>query len=315
MELLVFLLLALSLSTMIIIILLYKLHGAKKRLITIHETLEDIRKGNLNRRLLTDKKDITQDICYSINQIAVDSQARLAQQKQSEQTYKRLMTSLSHDVKTPLASLLGYLEAVENKIVSGVEKDEYIRIALNKARSLKDFVYSLFEWVKLDSGEQVLHFEVFDICELCRNILADWVPILENNNFTYEISIPEKDFNINVDISAFTRVLDNLIQNIINHSKGSKVEFNLNESETQIIITVSDNGMGISENDLPHIFERMYTSDYSRSARGTGLGLSIVKELISIHRGTIIADSIPGVKTSFTIALPKTNIVTLSANT
>ena len=301
-----YLLIAFLISFFIIIVLLYKLQNVKKQLTAINETLEDIKKGNLNRRILADKQDMTQKICYSINEIAIDSQARLIKHKQSEQAYKRLMTSLSHDVKTPLASLLGYLEAVENKIVVGEEKDEYIRIAMNKARSLKAFVNSLFEWVRLDAGEQIFHFEVCDINELSRNILADWIPILDSNHFSYDIHIPENECDVSLDISAFTRVLDNLLQNIINHSDGSQVAFHLAENEKQVIITLADNGKGISENDMPLIFERMYTSDTSRSARGNGLGLSIAKELISVHKGTMTAESLPGVKTSFIITLPKT---------
>ena len=301
-----YLLIAFLISFFIIIVLLYKLQNVKKQLTAINETLEDIKKGNLNRRILADKQDMTQKICYSINEIAIDSQARLIKHKQSEQAYKRLMTSLSHDVKTPLASLLGYLEAVENKIVVGEEKDEYIRIAINKARSLKAFVNSLFEWVRLDAGEQIFHFEVCDINELSRNILADWIPILDSNHFSYDIHIPENECDVSLDISAFTRVLDNLLQNIINHCDGSQVAFHLAENEKQVIITLADNGKGISENDMPLIFERMYTSDTSRSARGNGLGLSIAKELISVHKGTITAESLPRVKTSFIITLPKT---------
>ena len=301
-----YLLIAFLISFFIIIVLLYKLQNVNKQLTAINETLEDIKKGNLNRRVLTDKQDMTQKICYSINEIAINSQAQLIKHRQSEQAYKRLMTSLSHDVKTPLASLLGYLEAVENKIVAGEEKDEYIRIAMNKARSLKAFVNSLFEWVRLDAGEQIFHFEVCDINELSRNILADWIPILESNHFSYDIHIPENECDVSLDISAFTRILDNLLQNIINHSDGSQVDFHLAENEKQVIITVADNGKGISEHDLPHIFERMYTGDTSRSARGNGLGLSIAKELISVHKGTITAENLPGVKTSFIITLPKT---------
>lgn len=94
---------------------------------------------------------MTKQICYDINQIAINSQSQLIHQKQSEQAYKRLMTSLSHDVKTPLASLVGYLEAIENQIVTGKEKDEYIHVAYEKSHQLNHFVENLFEWVKLDS--------------------------------------------------------------------------------------------------------------------------------------------------------------------
>lgn len=106
------------------------------------------------------------------------------------------MTSLSHDVKTPLASLVGYLEAIESGLVTGQEKDEYIHVASDKAHRLKDFVTALFEWVKLDAKEQIFHFELLDINELSRNMIADWIPILENAGLNYDIEIPETEYSI-----------------------------------------------------------------------------------------------------------------------
>ena len=215
------------------------------------------------------------------------------------------MTSLSHDVKTPLASLVGYLEAVESKMVTGAEQEEYIQVATEKAHHLKDFVTALFEWVKLDAGEQVFHFELCDLNELSRNIMADWVLLLENHSFTYEIEIPEAEYMTRVDPTAYTRILNNLLQNILTHSAASQVSLTVTETEQQAKIVVADNGKGISASDLPHIFERMYQCDHSRSAKGNGLGLSIAKELVSIHKGTITAASVPGAGTTFTIILPK----------
>ena len=215
------------------------------------------------------------------------------------------MTSLSHDVKTPLASLVGYLEAVESKMVTGAEQEEYIRVAAEKAHHLKEFVTVLFEWVKLYAGEQNFHFELCDLNELSRNIMADWVPLLESHDLTYEIEIPETEYMKRVDSTAYTRILNNLLQNILTHSVASQVSLTVTETEQQAKIVVADNGKGISISDLPHIFERMYQCDHSRAAKGNGLGLSIAKELVSVHKGTITAASIPGAGTTFTIMLPK----------
>lgn len=154
-----YLLLGFGLALLLILYLLLKLRRIREQLSLIKEALEDLKKGNLNRRVLAWENDMTKQICYDINEIAVSSQSRLIQQKQAEQAYKRLMTSLSHDVKTPLASLVGYLEAVENGLVTGQEKEEYIHVACSNAYRLKDFVTALFEWVKLDAGEQIFHFE------------------------------------------------------------------------------------------------------------------------------------------------------------
>lgn len=289
MDINVYLFIVIALMLLIIMYLLFVLRRVRTQLALIKDALDDIKGGNLNRRILAGENDMTKTICYDINKIAVNSQAQLIRQRQSEQAYKRLMTSLSHDVKTPLASLVGYLEAVENKIVIGEEKDEYIHVAHEKAHYMKSFVENLFEWVKLDSGEQIFHFEKFDLNELSRNIIADWIPVLESNHFEYEFVIPETEYFIHIDVNAYTRVLNNLFQNIIIHSAGDKMALHICEDIQQAKIIISDNGKGIAPDKLPHIFERMYQCDQSRSAKGNGLGLAIAKELISVHKGTITA--------------------------
>ena len=257
----VYLLLILVLSLIIIAYLVSVLLRVRIQLTLIKDALEDIKNGNLNRRILTDENDITKQICYDINEIAINSQFQLIQQKQSEQAYKQLMTSLSHDVKTPLASLVGYLEAVESKIVVGEEKDEYIHVA--------------------------------------------WIPVLESSHFEYEFDIPEIEYFLRIDANAYTRIINNLLQNIITHSSGNKMTLRIFENKEQAQIIITDNGKGISSDNLPHIFERLYQCDHSRASKGNGLGLAIAKELINAHKGNITANSTPGMGTEFTILLPK----------
>ncbi len=305
MEINAVLLLAFVFALFVIVYLITKLWRVWSQLSLIKDATDDIKSGNLNRRILTRESDMTKQICYDINEIAMNGQLQLIQQKQSEQAYKRLMTSLSHDVKTPLSSLVGYLDAVEHNIVSGEEKVEYIHVAYEKAQNLKHFVEVLFEWVKLDSKEQVFHFENCDINELTRSIVADWVPILENNHFEYEIDIPETEYITRIDPNAYTRILNNLLQNAVSHSEGNKVVLQIMEDDIQARLMISDNGKGILSEDIPHIFERMYQAEQSRSAQGNGLGLSITKELVTAHQGTIIADSVPGSGATFTIIFPK----------
>lgn len=296
------------LSGMLLIVVFYlgsKLYRTKQQISVIQEAVTDIKDGNLNRKILTRENDMTRQICYDLNAITTDMQVTLISQRQSEQAYKRLMTSLSHDVKTPLTSLVGYLEAIEKNIVTGKEKDEYIEVAIGKAYSLKEFTERLFEWVKLDAREQIFHFEVCDVNELSRSIAADWIIIIENNNFDYEVNIPETECLARIDINSYTRILNNLFQNVIAHSKGTKLVFDLYEDEKQVTVKVSDNGIGIPSDELSHIFERMYRGDKSRMTAGAGLGLSITKELVSVHKGTIDVESTLKGSTTFTIILPK----------
>lgn len=254
MEINIYLLIAFLFSLLIIAYLVLKLRRVWEQLALIQDALADIKTGNLNRRVLARENDMTKQICYDINEIALENQARFIQQKQAEQSYKRLMTSLSHDVKTPLASLVGYLEAIEHGLVVGEEKEEYIHVASDKAYRLKDFVISLFEWVKLDAREQIFHFELVDLNEMTRNIIADWVSTFENNSLKYEIEIPETEYFIRIDPNAYTRILNNLLQNIMVHSKATQILLNIIESNQQAIITLT--ALWKSDTDTRRIYLR-----------------------------------------------------------
>ena len=285
----------------VILYLLKKIMHIKKEIDRIQEVLVDIKNGDYNRRILIKKNDTTEKICHDINEITLQSQNKLIEQKQSEQAYKSLMTSLSHDVKTPLASMVGYLEAVQEGLVTGDEKDDYIKVSLSKARYLKDFVEKLFDWVKLDSGEWKFSFADKDLNELTRNVISDWIPILEEKHISYEIEIPEWECNIRIDENAYFRSLNNIINNIIVHSNCDRVYLKLEESDTKVTLTILDNGNGISEKYLPYIFDRMYQADSSRLTKGSGLGLSIAKELLRVNNAKISVSSVPNIKTVFTV--------------
>ena len=162
-----YLLLALLATLLVIAYLLTRLHRVRGQLSLIKDALMDIKSGNLNRRVLVRESDMTKQICYDINEIAMSSQSRLIQQKQSEQAYKRLMTSLSHDVKTPLASLVGYLEAVESKIEeflrtrsaaaqAEAEKAPYLSAGYVPT-SVSEDVYKAIQYCQLERGIVVLH--------------------------------------------------------------------------------------------------------------------------------------------------------------
>ncbi|MGP1529632.1 MAG: sensor histidine kinase [Treponema sp.] len=134
--------------------------------------------------------------------------------------------------------------------------------------------------------------------------MADWVPILEHNHFTYEIDVPEAEYHLRIDVNAYTRMLNNLLQNIIIHSGGDHMSVQIVENPQHAQIILTDNGKGIASEDLPHIFERMYQCDRSRAAKGNGLGLAIAQELAAAHNGSITVSSTPGVKTACIISLP-----------
>lgn len=291
-------------SVMTIVALIHKLEDVKERMKEISDTLDDIAQGNNDRKFLVRPRDVTSEICYKLNQIVLTHKWQMAEQKRTEEANKQLMTSLSHDVRTPLASIMGYLDAVHKGIVTGEERENYIESARLRSHDMKDYVDVLFEWFKLNSDEEVFQMKQTDLTETTRDTLKDWIPIFETKSMEYEIDIPEQNISVNVDSDAYARILNNILQNVMVHSKASKVTISLSVINGKAEVSIEDNGQGISQADLPHVFDRLYKCDRARAAKGSGLGLSITKRLVEKMDGTICAESSHMKYTVFYIRFP-----------
>ena len=276
----------------------------KEQISEMCEALADVQRGNGNRRILSSAHELTAPLAYKINDIIVSYENRIGAFRQMEETNKQLMTSLSHDVRTPLTTLIGYLDAAHKGIVIGKDRENYIETARRKAHDLKEYIDVLFDWFKLNSNEFVMEIAVVEAAELTRNILIDWIPIFEDKQIDYGIDIPEQPFLVELDPDAYMRIINNLIQNVISHSHADQIEIALSKQNGNIKILLSDNGMGIEKEDLKHIFERLYKCDKGRTEKGSGLGLSIVYQLVRKMNGEVRAESEPGKGTAFTLLFP-----------
>lgn len=276
----------------------------KNQISEVSDALEDIKNGNGNRRILAETHELAAPLAYAINDIILSYENRLSAYRRTEETNRQLMTSLSHDVRTPLTTLIGYLDAAHKGIVNGKERDDYIETARRKAHDLKEYIDVLFDWFKLGSDEFSMNISTVDLTELTRNILIDWIPIFEDAQIDFAADIPEQPFRVQIDPDGYMRILNNLIQNVISHSHADKVEITLSEQGKNIKILLSDHGVGIEKEDLKHIFERLYKCDKGRSEKGSGLGLSIVHQLVMKLNGTIRAESTPGEGTVFILLFP-----------
>lgn len=279
----------------------------KKQISEMSDALADVKNGNGNRRILSAANELIAPLVYEINDIIVSYENRLSAFRQTDETNRQLMTSLSHDVRTPLTTLIGYLDAAHKGIVTGKDRDEYIETARRKAHDLKEYIDVLFDWFKLGSDEFAMEISIIEAGELTRDILIDWIPIFEDKQVEYHIDIPEQPFRVKLDTDGYMRILNNLIQNVISHSHADKIEIALSKERGNMKILLADNGTGIEKEDLKHIFERLYKCDKGRSKKGSGLGLSIVHQLVKKMNGTITAESVPGKGTAFTLIFPLTD--------
>ena len=302
MEIIVFLSIVIAVGAVLTSIVLVR--RVKKQIAEMTDVLVDVKNGNGNRRILSATNELTAPLAYEINEIVVAYESRLSTVRQTEETNRQLMTSLSHDVRTPLTTLIGYLDAAHKGLVTGKVRDDYIETARRKAHDLKEYIDVLFDWFKLNSDEFALEIQSVEAAELTRNILIDWIPIFEDKQVDYDIDIPEQPVRVRLDMDSYMRIINNLIQNVIAHSHANKIKFVLSKKENNMELLLADNGVGIEKDDLKHIFERLYKCDKGRSEKGSGLGLSIVHQLVEKMGGSITVESFPGKGTEFALLFP-----------
>lgn len=280
------------------------LHRTRQKLAEIERAVADIRSGNGCRRILARPGEPAAALVYEINDIVQNYEGRLAALQTAQEANRQLMTSLSHDVRTPLTTLIGALDATHRGLLTGQAREESLDAARRKAHELKDYVDALFDWFKLNSGEFSLQPRPVEAVELTRNFLADWVPLWEEQGMNYRLQIPEGPFRAALDPDAYRRILNNLLQNALTHSRAQCTSVALTARDGALEVQVADDGVGIPAEALPHIFERLYKGDASRGSRGSGLGLSIARQLALCMGGSLTAASTPGKGAVFTLQFP-----------
>lgn len=270
----------------------------------LKEWLSDLKEihNSPYQKLFTVKRGIVSDITFELNAILSDNQKQMRQLKKADIANKQMLTDLSHDVRTPLASLIGYLEALDHGLADN--QKEYVQTSYQKALALKNLIDMLFEWCKISSDEQQYRVSLQDVNELTRETIIEWIPIMENKKIELKANISDDEFLINVDGAAYKRVINNLINNAVSHGNCSIISISIEKQETRVCICISNNGMPIPQDKLPFIFERLYKCDDARLEAGSGLGLSIARELVLAMDGIIEVTSSMQ-ETVFTIAFPK----------
>ena len=314
----------LAISLLLNIVLCSKVISINKKISESIEVLYDIKKGNGNRKILSKDNDNFSEIIYKINEIVYIYEEKLAEFRKKENANNQLLTSLSHDIRTPLTSIIGYTDAIKKELLKDglnykydlqnvIENnntlennnviENYIDIVREKSYSLKEYLDNVFDWFKLNSNEFYLDLKDTEITELSRNIIKSWIVIFEEKDIDFDIEIEEKEIICNLDQNAYARVINNIIQNAVEHSKTKKIQISIKEEFRKIFITIKDFGVGIEPDDLEHIFDRLYKCDKARNKVGSGLGLYITKELIEKMNGCINVESEVGEGTEFEITL------------
>ncbi|WP_254846862.1 sensor histidine kinase [Oceanobacillus sojae] len=270
-----------------------------------------ISEGDLEYSVQSDKKDELGDLANTFEQMRLKLKAADREQKQYEQNRQELIASISHDLKTPLTSMKGYVKGIQDGVANTPEKlDRYMDTINRTANDMDGLIDELFLYSKLDLKREAFHFERVDVYAFFTDFIDELAFNLEKEQGTAILSADKKNsYMVEADREKLRRVVMNIIQNSLKYmdKEQKEIHVNLTAESGRIVVEMKDNGSGISKNDIPHIFESFYRTDTSRNSAtgGIGLGLSIVKKIIQGHDGTVWAKSEPGKGTSIYFTLKK----------
>lgn len=273
-------------------------------------TTEEIRSGNLNLRyrLRASQKPI-EELGGELNRLLDHFQTSIERTRFLEEERKRMIASISHDLRTPLTSLLGYMEALRSDpSLTAEERSDFIRIAAGKGNALNERLQEFFELAKSEADETKAELHPVNLTDIVQEVLVGFYPAFQNAGITPAVEISDSPRYVMAEQSYLRRILENLISNALRYgSGGGEIGIVFREDGDWVWVDLWDRGAGISSQDLPRVFERFFTGEASRNAslRGSGLGLTIAKNLVEKQGGRIAVSSVTGEKTVFSFSLKK----------
>ena len=288
--------LALILSVIIFIAVFIIITNKKMRYIEeIAQGVRIISNGDLSYRINERGKDEIKFLAQDINNMAEEIQNRIEAERKAEKTKSELITNVSHDLRTPLTSVMGYIGLIkEGKYENEETMKEYLNVAFNKANQLKVLIEDLFEYTKLNNNGITLEKTKLNIIEFLSQIIEEYVPIFEENNLNLEKKFLDDKAMVEIDPVKMVRVFENLFSNAIKYSvKPGDVKISQYIEGNYCIISIRNKGEYIPKEKVERLFDRFYRVDEARNSniKGSGLGLAISKNIVDLHKGMIFAKS------------------------
>ena len=286
------------LSTIILIVFTDAVYIPLNQVTTAAEKYAE---GDLKYTFDVNRTDEMGYLCAQLNYMA----SRLSEQEDNQ---KKFIANVSHDFRSPLTSIRGYLEAMVDGTIPPEMHDKYLSILLNETERLTKLTNSLLTLNNLNTTGMVLEITDFDINKVIKDTIETFEGTCKNKMLKVNLVLSGKELFVSADMTRIQQVLYNLIDNAIKFSDNEKtIKIETTEKNDTAFVSVKDEGIGIPKDSLKHIFDRFYKTDLSRGKdkKGTGLGLSITKEIIKAHHENINVISTEGVGTEFIFTLPK----------
>lgn len=279
-----------------------------KPLAELNKATERIAKGDLEFNIHYNKKDELGNFARSFESMRLQLNESLAKQKVIENARKEMIASISHDLRTPIASIQGYVEGLRDGVAEDEEtRNRYLSVIRDKTGQLNRQIEDLFEYSRLDAGQLELRVESVDSRDIFENILQEVELSHGDKGPSLRIVRPLPSVNVQVDPQRLEQVMMNLLENAFRYvPEEGRVTVRSWTDDAHLIVAIEDNGPGIAEMHLPHIFNSFFRGERSRSRKsgGSGLGLAICKYIIEAHVGRIWVESKEGEGTTFFFAIP-----------
>ena len=272
----------------------------------ISSARREIAEGDLNITLDVEGDDEFADMAENLNNMVEELRQLMDRERESERTKNELITNVAHDLRTPLTSIIGYLELLSGPVKLNEEmQKKYLDITYKKSKRLQKLIEDLFGFTKLNYGKISMKVSKVDIVKLLSQMLEEFYPNFMEKNLAYELQSNVTAKVITADGNLLARLFDNLINNAIKYgSEGKKIIVKVDATDTVVTVSVTNFGYVIPKEELPLLFEKFYRVEQSRSVNtgGTGLGLAIAKNIVDMHGGTIgVTSDLNG--TVFTVKL------------
>ena len=272
----------------------------------ISAAMHEIAEGDLNITLDVEGDDEFADMAENLNNMVEELRQLMDKERESERMKNELITNVAHDLRTPLTSIIGYLELLSGPVKLNEEmQKKYLDITYKKSKRLQKLIEDLFGFTKLNYGKISMKVSKVDIVKLLSQMLEEFYPNFMEKNLAYELQSNVTAKVITADGNLLARLFDNLINNAIKYgAEGKKVIVKVDATDTIVTVSVTNFGYVIPKDELPLLFEKFYRVEQSRSTNtgGTGLGLAIAKNIVDMHGGTIgVTSDLNG--TVFTVKL------------
>jgi len=269
----------------------------------VAEAIKNVANGHYYKRLNVKANHEIAQIQDHFNIMAERLEKAEQEKNRLEANKQRMLVDISHDLKTPITTIQGYVEALQLGLIHEEDKKQKtLNLIQEKTQLVAALIEDVFELSKLELPDYPLTTEVADISECLREIAAEWYGPFEDKQFIFEYALPAHEVNIPFNAKLFYRAISNLLANALKYNpEGTRVTLELTERNDEIEILIADNGIGIAEELRDRIFDAFVRGDSSRrSDGGTGLGLTIAKHIVEKHRGRIRLDVLNGGRESTT---------------